>query len=141
MPVQSSRKCAMAKSRTLYVSNRDEWRAWLADHYESEVEIWLVYYKKHSGTPRIPYDHAVEEALCFGWIDSIVKRIDGAKYAQRFTPRRDCTKWSALNVRRVRKLIKKGRMTRAGMAKIDPAVLDQEPQAKQKRTKAVSRLS
>jgi len=123
----------MAISKTLHVTSRDEWRAWLANHHESETEVWLISYKKQSGQPRIPYDHAVEEALCFGWIDSIVKRIDDEKFAQKFTPRRDCTKWSALNKRRVRKLIREGRMTEAGRAKIDLAVLDEEPQAKQKK--------
>jgi uncharacterized protein YdeI (YjbR/CyaY-like superfamily) len=118
----------MVISKTLYVTSRDEWRAWLADHYASETEVWLIYYKKPSGRPRIPYDHAVEEALCFGWIDSIVKRIDDDKFAQKFTPRRDCTKWSALNKRRVRQLIRDGRMTEAGLAKIDLAVLGEEPQ-------------
>src|SRR5262249_17443047 len=70
---------------------------------------------------RISYDHAVEEALCFGWVDSIVKRIDDKKFAQKFTPRRDWTSWSAINIRRVRKLIREGRMTEAGRAKIDLA--------------------
>jgi uncharacterized protein YdeI (YjbR/CyaY-like superfamily) len=130
----------MAKSKTLYVTNRDEWRAWLADHYESEIEVWLVYYKKHSGRPRIPYDHAVEEALCFGWIDSIVKKIDDQKFAQKFTPRKDFTNWSALNIRRVRKLIKEGLMTKAGLAKIDQAVLDKDSQAKQSLKKPGLRL-
>jgi hypothetical protein len=94
--------------KTLYVTSREEWRAWLAKHYQSETEVWLIYYKKHSGQPRISYDHAVEEALCFGWIDSIVKRIDDEKFAQKFTPRRDGAKWSALNKRRLRKLIREG---------------------------------
>ena len=116
----------------LYVTSRDEWREWLASHHESEAEVWLVYYKKHSGKPRIPYDHAVEEALCFGWIDSIVKRIDDAKFAQKFTPRRDNANWSALNKGRVRKLIKEGRMTKIGLAKIDLAVLDEKSQPKLK---------
>src|ERR1700741_518975 len=106
----------MDLSKTLYVTGRDEWRAWLADHYESETEVWLIYYKKHSGRPRIPYDEAVEEALCFGWVDSIVKRIDDETFAQKFTPRRDWTKWSALNKRRLRKLVDEGRMTEAGLA-------------------------
>jgi uncharacterized protein YdeI (YjbR/CyaY-like superfamily) len=88
-------------------------------------------YKKHTGQPRISYDHAVEEALCFGWIDSIGKRIDDDKFTQKFTPRRDWTKWSALNKRRLRKLIREGRMTEAGLAKIDLAMLGEEPQAKQ----------
>ena len=115
---------------TLYVTTRDEWRAWLASYHESETEIWLIYPKTHTGKPRIPYDHAVEEALCFGWIDSIVKRIDDEKFAQKFTPRWDSTKWSALNRRRVRQLIREGRMTEAGLAKIDPGILGEEPQAK-----------
>jgi uncharacterized protein YdeI (YjbR/CyaY-like superfamily) len=118
----------MGMNKTLYVKNREEWRAWLADHYESETEVWLIYYKKHSGKPRVPYDHAVEEALCFGWIDSIVKRIDDEKFAQKFTPRRDYTRWSAINKRRVRKLIRDGRMPEAELAKIDLALLDEEPQ-------------
>jgi uncharacterized protein YdeI (YjbR/CyaY-like superfamily) len=124
----------MALSKTLYVTNRDEWRAWLARHHASETEVWLIYYKKQSGWPRIPYDDAVEEALCFGWIDSLVKRIDDERFAQKFTPRRDCSKWSALNKRRVRKLIREGRMTEAGLAKIDLAALDEEPPAKPSRS-------
>ena len=102
--------------KTLYVPTREEWRAWLTKHHESESEVWLIYYKQQSGRPRIPYDDAVEEALCFGWIDSIVKRLDDEKFAQKFTPRRDRSRWSALNEQRVRKLIKNGRMTEAGMA-------------------------
>jgi uncharacterized protein YdeI (YjbR/CyaY-like superfamily) len=122
----------MAKIKTLYVTNRDEWRAWLAKHHASETEIWLIYYKKQSGQPRIPYNDAVEEALCFGWIDSLVKRIDDEQFAQKFTPRRDCTRWSALNKRRVRKLIKEGRMTKVGLAKIDLSVLAEKPEPKPK---------
>src|SRR5207248_6123233 len=107
---------------TLYVKDRRQWRSWLARHHRTAPEIWLIYYKKHSGRPRIPYEDAVEEALCFGWIDSIVKAIDGETFAQKFTPRRDSSKWSALNRRRVRKLIQEGRMTEAGLAKINPAI-------------------
>ena len=117
-------------SKMLYVTSREAWRTWLAKHHQSESAVWLVYYKKQTGRPRILYDDAVEEALCFGWIDSIVKRIDDAKFAQKFTPRKDCTKWSALNKRRVRKLIREGRMTEAGLAKIDVVALGDEPQAK-----------
>ena len=116
--------------KTLYVTNRDEWRAWLTKHSQSETEVWLVFYKKHTGQPRISYDHAVEEALCFGWIDSIVKRMDDEKFAQKFTPRRDSSKWSALNIGRLRKLIREGRMTDAGLAKVDPAMLREKAQAK-----------
>jgi uncharacterized protein YdeI (YjbR/CyaY-like superfamily) len=120
----------MGTLKTLYVTNRDEWRAWLTEHYASETEVWLLYPKKHTGRARISYDDAVEEALCFGWVDSLVKRIDDDTFAQKFTPRRDCTKWSALNRQRVRKLIREGRMTEAGLAKIDLAILDEEPQEK-----------
>src|SRR5262245_5210079 len=117
--------------KTLYVTSREEWRAWLTEHYQSETEVWLIYYKKHTGRPRITYDDAVEEALCFGWIDSIGKRMDDEKFAQKFTPRRDGAKWSALNKLRVRKLIREGRMTEAGLAKIDLVLLGEEAQAKQ----------
>ena len=120
----------MSTRKTLYVTSRDEWRDWLSKHGQSETEVWLIYYKKDSGQPRIPYDHAVEEALCFGWIDSIVKRMDDQKFAQKFTPRRDGSRWSALNTRRVRKLIQEGRMTEAGLAKVDAAMLSDNARAK-----------
>ncbi|MGH7496057.1 MAG: YdeI/OmpD-associated family protein [bacterium] len=116
--------------KTLYVTSREEWRAWLTKHYQSETEVWLIYYKNHTGKPRISYDHAVEEALCFGWIDSIVKRMDDEKFAQKFTPRRDGTRWSALNKRRLRKLLREDRMTEAGLAKVDLVTLGEEAQAK-----------
>ena len=63
--------------QTLYVTNRKDWRRWLLEHHNKEKKIWLIYFKKHTGKPRIPYDDAVEEAICFGWIDTTVKRIDG----------------------------------------------------------------
>ena len=66
----------MEIGKTLYVANRREWRAWLRKNYKKERDIWLIYYKKDSGKPRIPYNDAVEEALCFGWIDSIIKKMD-----------------------------------------------------------------
>ena len=121
----------MEMRKTLYVTTREEWRAWLTENYQSETEVWLIYYKKHTGRPRISYDHAVEEALCFGWIDSIGKRMDDERFAQKFTPRRDSAKWSELNKRRMRKLIREGRMTEAGLAKIDLAVLGEQAEAKQ----------
>jgi len=90
----------MKITKTLYVTTRDEWRSWLEKNHKSEKEIWLIYYKKHTGKPRIPYDDAVEEALCFGWIDSIIKRIDEKKYAQKFSPRKQNSVWSDLNKKR-----------------------------------------
>jgi uncharacterized protein YdeI (YjbR/CyaY-like superfamily) len=108
----------MKLGKTLYVSNRKAWRAWLAKHHKSAPEIWLIYYKKESGKPRIPYNDAVEEALCYGWIDSILKPIDGRKYAQRYSPRRKASRLSDMNRERVRRLVKSGRMTKVGLASI-----------------------
>jgi uncharacterized protein YdeI (YjbR/CyaY-like superfamily) len=122
--------------KTLYLATREEWRAWLAKHHQTETEVWLIYYKKHSGQARISYDHAVEEALCFGWVDSIVKTIDENKFAQKFTPRRDWTRWSDINKRRLRKLIREGRMTEAGRSKLDPAILDDKAPAQQGKSNA-----
>ncbi|MDY6932271.1 MAG: YdeI/OmpD-associated family protein [Halobacteriota archaeon] len=108
----------MEIGKSLYVTNRDEWRSWLADHHETEDEIWLIYYKKHTGKPRIPYDDAVEEAICFGWIDGTVKKINEEKYAQRYTPRRKKSVWSDLNKSRARKMIESGKMTSTGLEKL-----------------------
>ncbi len=108
-------------SLKLYISNRKEWRKWLKENHSIVKEVWLIYYKKHTGKPRIPYDDAVEEALCFGWIDSTVKRIDDEKYCQKFTPRKDKSNWSDHNKNRVAKMIKRGKMTTAGMDKIKAA--------------------
>jgi uncharacterized protein YdeI (YjbR/CyaY-like superfamily) len=110
----------------IYVRNRDEWRSWLEKNAAYEKEIWLIYYKKHSGKPRIPYGDAVEEALCFGWIDSLVQRIDDEKFVQKFTPRRDRNTWSELNIKRMKKMIAEGRMTEAGLSVIDRSLLKKE---------------
>ena len=107
--------------KTLYVKNRNEWRSWLEKNHNSENEIWLIYYKKNSGKPRIPYDDAVEEALCYGWIDSLVKSIDDEKYMQKYTPRKKNSVWSELNVKRCEKMIKEGQMTMAGLKLIELA--------------------
>jgi uncharacterized protein YdeI (YjbR/CyaY-like superfamily) len=101
--------------------NRDEWRRWLELHHDSESELWLIYYKKGINKQSIKYDEAVEEALCFGWIDSQVKKIDAEKYMQRYTPRKDDSNWSQSNKRRVAKLIENGLMTEAGLKKIEIA--------------------
>jgi len=96
--------------KTLYVTKREAWRKWLMENYNKEKEIWLIYPKKASGKPRIPYNDAVEEALCFGWIDSTAKRIDETKYAQRFTPRNPKSKYSEANKQRLRELLKNGKV-------------------------------
>lgn len=123
----------MKISKTLYVTNRYDWRTWLEKNHETEKEVWLIYYKKHTNRPRIPYDDAVEEALCFGWIDSIVQKIDDERYAQKFTPRKNSSNWSELNKRRIRKLLKEGRMTQAGRVKIGVGVLEAEERSKSER--------
>lgn len=103
---------------TLYATSREEWRAWLEQNHASEPEVWLVFYKKHTGQPTVFYEEAVEEALCFGWIDSIVRRIDDEKHMQKFSPRKDGSNWSETNKRRVWKMYRAGKMTAAGMAKV-----------------------
>lgn len=102
---------------SIYCASRAEWRGWLEKNHDKKKAIWLIFYKKGSGKPRVTYEDAVEEALCFGWIDSIARGIDGESYAQRFTPRKADSEWSETNVARVERLIKEGRMTEAGLAK------------------------
>jgi uncharacterized protein YdeI (YjbR/CyaY-like superfamily) len=102
----------------LYVEDRKTWRAWLARHHAAAREIWLVYYKKETGRPSIPNEDSVEEALCFGWIDSLIRKLDEERYARKFTPRTNLTKWSKSNRRRVEKLIREGRIIPAGLASL-----------------------
>ncbi len=86
--------------RTFNVRSRQEWRNWLDEHHDSEPEIWLVFHKQHTAEATISYDAAVEEALCFGWIDSIVRRLDDNSYARKFTPRKPDSRWSTINRQR-----------------------------------------
>jgi len=97
------------------VSSREDWRSWLEENHDKTDVVWLVYYKKHTGKPSINYADSVEEALCFGWIDSIKKSIDEERYAYKFTPRRTKSKWSPLNIRRAKRLIEEGKMSQAGL--------------------------
>jgi uncharacterized protein YdeI (YjbR/CyaY-like superfamily) len=99
-------------------SNLADWRYWLSKNHNREREVWLVYFKPGSGRTNIDYENSVEEALCFGWIDSIIQKIDEEKYARKFNPRRMESKWSETNKRRVLKVIHEGRMTEAGMARV-----------------------
>nr|MCU0476596.1 hypothetical protein [Anaerolineae bacterium] len=101
---------------TVHCPDRAVWRAWLYDHHRTTSEIWLVSYGRNSAQASVPYLHAVEEALCFGWIDGIAKRMDAERTAQRFTPRRPKSHWTELNKERARRLIAQGRMTDAGRA-------------------------
>jgi uncharacterized protein YdeI (YjbR/CyaY-like superfamily) len=92
------------------------WRNWLEQNGTSSKEVWLVFPKAHTGRPALSYGDAVEEALCFGWIDSTVRRIDDDRFARKFTPRRPGSVWSDLNKARAEKVIREGRMTEAGMS-------------------------
>jgi len=103
-------KRRLDETKLLYVTNRGEWRRWLKRHYESEKEVWLVYAKKHTGMPRIPYNDAVEEALCFGWIDSTVKGIDDDRFAQRFSLRNLKSRYSQANRERLKELVRQGKV-------------------------------
>ena len=96
--------------QTLYVSSREAWRRWLQEQYTTAGEIWLVYPRKHTGKPRIPYNDAVEEALCFGWIDSITRTLDADHYSQRFTPRKAGSAYSQTNKERLRRMVAQGKV-------------------------------
>jgi len=108
----------MELGKALDLANREEWREWLARNHDKEKEIWLVYHRKSSGKSRISYSEAVEEALCYGWIDSQVKNVSDDSFAQRFTPRTPGRPISEMNKERVRRLLAVGRMTPAGLAVI-----------------------
>jgi uncharacterized protein YdeI (YjbR/CyaY-like superfamily) len=108
----------MKLTNTLYVQNGVEWRAWLEQNHQSVRELWLIFYKAGTGIPSISYDDALDEALCFGWIDSIIQRIDDEKYARKFTPRTNTNKWSEVNKKKIARLIRENRMTEAGLRKI-----------------------
>ncbi len=115
---------------TLYAQDRASWRRWLERHHASAKEIWLVYPKKHTGKPRLAYNDAVEEALCFGWIDSTQKTVDADHTAQRFSPRRKGSAVSPMNRERIERLMQQGLMTKAGLdaiGKLQPAKLEIAP--------------
>jgi uncharacterized protein YdeI (YjbR/CyaY-like superfamily) len=118
----------MKLGELLDVPDRRAWRAWLRQHHRTKKEIWLVLPTQGSGRARIPYNDTVEEALCYGWIDSIMKRIDARRCAQRFSPRQPKSQLSPLNRERVHRLIAKKKMTRAGLAAIAHAF---DPKAKE----------
>lgn len=103
------------KFKVLHAKNQGEWRAWLKKNYRSAKEVWLTVYKKHVPNPPILYEAAVEEAVCFGWIDGQMRRIDDDTFIQRFTPRKPDSLWSESNIKRVKKMIKEGKMTEDGL--------------------------
>jgi uncharacterized protein YdeI (YjbR/CyaY-like superfamily) len=112
----------MEIGETLYVTTPAEFRKWLKANHKAKQEIWLVQYKKATRKPSISYVEAVEEAICFGWIDGLEKSMDTERYATRFTPRRPRSNWTETNKDRARRLIAEGRMTDAGKAALPPDI-------------------
>lgn len=113
----------MQIGETVLPESAEEWRSWLADHHADRRDIWLLLYKKGSGKTGVSYEEAVEEALCFGWIDGLTRTVNGEKYAVRFTPRRPRSNWSESNRTRVKRLFAEGRMTEAGKALLPPELM------------------
>ena len=111
----------MADLRRVQPKSRKAWRDWLSKNHASSTGVWLVYAKKHSGLPSLTYNDAVEEALCFGWIDSKINPIDDDFYMQVFTPRKQKSAWSALNKARVDRLLAARLMAPAGLAMVKAA--------------------
>jgi uncharacterized protein YdeI (YjbR/CyaY-like superfamily) len=103
----------------IHFPTQSSFHLWLETNYGKSPGIWLIFYKKHTGMECIQYREALEEALCFGWIDSLIKKIDDDRYARKFTPRTNAAKWSEINKKMVDALIKEGRMTEAGLNKIE----------------------
>jgi uncharacterized protein YdeI (YjbR/CyaY-like superfamily) len=103
------------KLKTVLARTVDEWREWLAEHHQSESEVWIIFHKRHTGVASIDYSDALDEALCFGWVDSLVKRLDDRRYARKFTPRRADSRWSTANRKRYAALKASGRLQRAGL--------------------------
>ena len=110
----------------LSFGDRAEWRAWLETHHSTAQEAWLVHYKKGVKEGALTYEEAVEEALCFGWIDGLLRSINAERFALRYSPRKRRSTWAASNIKRVEKLIGEGRMTEAGLAKIAEAKVSGE---------------
>ena len=101
--------------KTLLVQTLDKWREWLTEHHASESEVWLIFHKRHTGVASIDYKDARDEALCFGWVDSLVKRLDDRRYAIKFTPRKANSRWSDVNRQRYAELKASGRLKAPGL--------------------------
>ena len=103
--------------KTLLVRTLDQWRDWLTEHHASVSEVWLIFHKQHTGASSIKYTDALDEALCFGWVDSLIKRMDDRRFARKFTPRRADSRWSTVNRKRYAELKASGRLKPAGIAR------------------------
>jgi uncharacterized protein YdeI (YjbR/CyaY-like superfamily) len=111
----------MSKSTDHEFLDRSEWRRWLQEHHSSEKEIWVLIHKKDSGKKGLKYEEAVEEAVCFGWIDGKMQSVDDFRFRQRFSPRKKNSPWSKSNKQRAEKMIQTGKMTPAGFETISEA--------------------
>lgn len=110
------RRTTQAKTvKTVVAQTADQWRGWLDRHHDSESEVWLIFHKVHTGVASIAYPDALDEALCFGWVDSLVKRLDEFRYARKFTPRKADSRWSAINRKRYAALKAAGRLRPSGI--------------------------
>lgn len=112
-------KIYMKELEHIYFDGRQSFRRWLKKNHDRSPGIWLIFYRKSLNIGCIKYNEALEEALCFGWIDSIIKKIDDKQYVRKFTPRKNTTKWSELNKEIVTTLLMKGKMTEAGLNRIE----------------------
>jgi uncharacterized protein YdeI (YjbR/CyaY-like superfamily) len=106
------------------VTTAEQWRAWLAEHYQQTEAVWLVTFKKHCGDRYVDYGATVEEALCYSWVDSHTRRVDEDRTKLLYSPRKVGSTWSASNKKRVERLIADGRMMPVGLAKIEAAKQD-----------------
>jgi len=117
---------------SIFLPTLKEWHNWLQQNHASAKEVWLIFYKKHTGKASLNYEETVEEALCYGWIDSLIKKLDEERYARKFTPRINFSKWSDSNINRMNKLIGTGRMKPEGLRTITQEILASRPQEKSK---------
>lgn len=115
--------------KCLTFCNRQAWRAWLEKHHCQAKEVWLVHYKKKARKRSLTLEEGVEEALCFGWIDGLLRRLDAERFLLRYSPRRPKSIWSRTNRRRAERLVQEGRMTAAGLEKIAQAQANGEWEA------------
>jgi uncharacterized protein YdeI (YjbR/CyaY-like superfamily) len=111
----------MMQDKYLFFGGAMEWRTWLRENGTTEKIAWLLFYKKETGKSGISYSDALDEALCLGWVDSLVKKIDEERYVRKFTPRNDNSVWSEVNKKHIARLIKEGRMQPEGTAKVEAA--------------------
>ena len=101
--------------KTFDARTRERWRNWLTKYHASEPEVWLIFHKQHTGKPSVTYNDAVDEALCYGWVDSLIKRIDDDRYARKFTPRKAGSNWSSANIKRYAALKASRRLAAPGL--------------------------